>query len=162
MNAFEAYQQFCTVETDTVLMIREFADVPRRTHRRPRIQKKWLKRYGTIRKLVHSEDRPIRAPSDIHYSEIGYLIGLRMVCRPTRQTVTLPVLDRITGLYKTDIAAKASDPVRIETQTIELKQIGVIQHMPWEAYRHLYFRPESQRMYLDNFWREARRLIEAK
>lgn len=156
----DLFRRFAKVDYSVVVptpVYREF-DVPVRRHRRRRIQKKWLKRYGTrtVKKLDYIYDRPITSPRDLSTRDVDREILLNIVIRPhvASDTVRMPVLPT----FNYTDPPEASVP--IESVTYQFPKIGMVQRLSYEFYCEFYKNPDMQKAIFDQCLRRAEPMIE--
>jgi hypothetical protein len=121
MNLFEIFKQNAKFETNARLIIPVYKILrPKPTRKKRRIQKKFAKRFGTGRKLLHIERMPIDHFSDVpkKYRKEDIELSFRAQTQNIKQSVSPPVnFHDINALSPTAV-------VSYKIRTIEFPRIG--------------------------------------
>lgn len=158
----DLFRKFAEVDYAVVVPTPIYCDVvvPARKHRRRRIQKKWLKRYGTriINKLDYIYDRPIASPADLSpKDDYERQILLRMTIRTKPSSlVRLPVLPK----YEDTFLDPTTASVEVETVTYEFPKIAMVHRLSYEFYIEFFENIDLQRQIFASFYDRAALMVE--
>lgn len=157
----DLFRKYAEVDYAVVVPTPVYSDIeiPVRRHRRRRIQKKWLKRYGTrvVQKLDYMYDRPIGSPADLSPRDdydCEILLQMTIKTQPA-QSIRMPVQPK----YE-DIFLDPSASVEIETVTYEFPKIGMVQRLSYKFYIEFYENIDLQRQMFATFYDRAALMVE--
>lgn len=154
-NKFELFRQHAEISTEMGVEVHHYESVPRKMPRRKkwRLVKKFIKRYGTHQKLAWTEYIPIRSAADVLPKWRSEPIIVRMTAQSKPQRIMF---------LSTPLHYNESPDTKIETvqSVYQFPKVAVMQAISYELLKDAETFKDVAKYMEDNFWRQAKPLIE--